>query len=87
LAEINSRERSQSETIKPSSFNQTHIKKLKSLNNCKKCNLSGANLSREKLKGADMAEANLSYANLSLEAYLQHQRGCRYTFLGQHTSP
>ena len=65
LAEINSRERSQSETIKPSSFNQTHIKKLKSLNNCKKCNLSGANLSREKLKGADMAEANLSYANLS----------------------
>ena len=65
LAENNSRERSQSETIKPSRFNQTHIKKLKSLNNCKKCNLSGANLSREKLKGADMAEANLSYANLS----------------------
>ena len=65
LAKNNSRDRSQSETIKPSKFNRTHIKKLKSLNNCKKCNLSGAKLSREKLKGADMAEANLSYANLS----------------------
>jgi len=65
LAKNNSRERSQSETIKPSRFNQTHIKKLKSLNSCKKCNLSGANLSREKLKKADMEEANLSYTNLS----------------------
>ena len=65
LAKNNSREKSQNEILKPSRFNQTDIKKLKSLNNCKKCNLSGANLSREKLKKADMEEANLSYTNLS----------------------
>lgn len=59
------RDNSQSETIKLSSFNQTHIKKLKTLNNCNKCNLSGAIFSREKLKGADMAESNLSHTNLS----------------------
>ena len=65
LAENNNREKSQNEIIKPSRFNQTHLKKLKALNNCKKCNLSGANLSQEKLKKADMSESNLSYTNLS----------------------
>ena len=65
LAKNNSREKSHGKTIKPSRFNQTNIKKLKSLNSCKKCNLSGANLSRENLKRADMTESNLSYANLS----------------------
>jgi len=59
------RDNSQNETLKPPSFNQTHIKKLKTLNNCNKCNLSGAILSREKLKGADMSESNLSHTNLS----------------------
>ncbi|MEO2043183.1 MAG: pentapeptide repeat-containing protein [Nitrospinaceae bacterium] len=65
LAKNNSRVRSQKETIKSSRFNETHIKKLKSLNNCQKCNLSGANLSREKLKDANLSEANLSHANVS----------------------
>jgi len=65
LAKNNSRERSQSETIKPSKFNRTHVQKLKSLNSCKKCNLTGANLSQETLKRADMTGANLSHANLS----------------------
>jgi len=65
LAKNNSRDRSQRKTIKSSRFNETHVKKLKSLNNCQECNLSGANLSQENLKRADMTGANLSHANLS----------------------
>jgi len=41
------------------------VKKLKSLNACKKCNLQGANLRRAKLIDAILIEANLREAKLS----------------------
>ena len=58
-------EKSQNEIIKPSSFNQTHINKLKALNICIKCNLSGANLSSANLSHADLSRSNLTGSNLS----------------------
>jgi uncharacterized protein YjbI with pentapeptide repeats len=58
-------EKSQNEVLKPSSFNQKHINKLKALNICIKCNLSGANLSSANLSHADLSRSNLTGSNLS----------------------
>ena len=43
---------------------ETNILKLKALNNCKSCNLIGADLSETNLSGADLWNADLSGANL-----------------------
>ena len=40
-------------------YNEAEVAKLKTLNACEGCDLSGANL-----RGADLSEANLSKANL-----------------------
>ena len=50
--------------------NEIHLKKLKALHACEKCdlrwaNLSGANLKGAWLTGANLKEADLSQANLS----------------------
>ena len=42
----------------------TNILKLKALNYCDSCNLSGVNLSGADLRGADLSGADLKNANL-----------------------
>ena len=46
-------------------FDETDLKKFKALNECKECELSGANLKGANLKRADLRSTNLSGANLS----------------------
>ena len=51
-------------------FDETHLKKFKSLNQCEKCDLSSADLQQLKgnkaiLNGANLSNANLSNANLT----------------------
>ena len=55
--------------IENESVETNTVKKLKSLNACKKCNLQGANLRRAKLSDAILIEANLREAKLS-DAFL-----------------
>ena len=45
-------------------FDETHLQKLKKLNACEECDLSGANLKRIDLWGANLKGANLSNATL-----------------------
>ncbi|NMF67371.1 pentapeptide repeat-containing protein, partial [Brasilonema octagenarum] len=42
-----------------------HVKQLRDTKKCRKCDLSGANLSGANLSGADLSYSNLSGANLS----------------------
>ena len=46
-------------------FDETHLKKLKALNACKNCDLSGANMRYAKLSGSNLSGSNLEGANLS----------------------
>jgi hypothetical protein len=46
-------------------FDEKHLKKLKALNACVGCDLSGADLSGAKMKGANLSNADLSGADLS----------------------
>jgi uncharacterized protein YjbI with pentapeptide repeats len=51
-------------------FDSEHLQKLKTSNQCRNCdlsgaNMSGANLTKADLRGANMSGANLSEANLS----------------------
>ena len=45
--------------------NETDLTKLKALNACESCDLSGANLKRANLAGANLWFAKLSRANLT----------------------
>ena len=59
-------------------YNETDLLKLKQLNQCIGCDLSGADLSGANLSGANLYSATLSGANLSNAnlrgAYLEHAR-------------
>ena len=46
-------------------FDNSHLQKLKSLNQCQKCDLSDANLEDANLTGANLSGANLSKTNLT----------------------
>ena len=46
-------------------FDETHLKKLKALNACKNCDLSGANMRYAKLSGTNLTGADLSGVDLS----------------------
>ena len=46
-------------------FDEVSLKKLLAMNQCEKCDLSGADLSKANLQWADLSGANLSKANLS----------------------
>ena len=46
-------------------FDERDLKKLKALNACEGCDLSGADLSEAALKGAKLKGADLSKADLS----------------------
>ena len=48
-----------------SAFNNEDLEKLKSTQDCVKCDLRRANLSEENLQGANLEGANLSRANLT----------------------
>jgi uncharacterized protein YjbI with pentapeptide repeats len=50
-------------------FDEAHLAKLKSTNNCRGCDLSNANLTNASLMSADLTGSNLSGANLT-NAYL-----------------
>jgi uncharacterized protein YjbI with pentapeptide repeats len=46
-------------------FNEVQLEQLKTTQNCRACDLSGANLSARNLSGADLSGADLSNADLS----------------------
>ena len=46
-------------------FSEADLEKLKSTNECNKCDFSGANLGGARLRGANLAEANLTNAYLT----------------------
>ena len=46
-------------------YNEADLIKLKTLNACKQCDLSGVDLSGVDLSGANLTDTDLSYANLS----------------------
>jgi uncharacterized protein YjbI with pentapeptide repeats len=50
-------------------FDDAHLAQLKNTNNCRKCDLTNANLTNASLMSADLTESNLSGANLT-NAYL-----------------
>jgi uncharacterized protein YjbI with pentapeptide repeats len=50
-------------------FDDAHLSKLKSTNNCRGCDLTDANLTNASLMSADLTGADLSGANMS-NAYL-----------------
>lgn len=45
-------------------YNETNLLKLKAINVCQGCDLSGINLRDTNLSGADLSDADLSGANL-----------------------
>ena len=47
------------------SFNASHVQKLKSLNQCKGCDLSNADLERANLIGANLRGADLTGSDLT----------------------
>ena len=46
-------------------FDKKDLEKLKSKNECKKCDLKKANLSYADLSGANLSNTNLEYVNLN----------------------
>ena len=50
-------------------FDERHLKKVKALNKCEWCDLSGANLFRADLSKANLSGADLSTATLTFLGY------------------
>jgi len=51
-------------SMQGSAFDELHVKRVKALNKCPNCDLSGADLSGRTLDNAELETANLSGANL-----------------------